>query len=730
MAVYFNINQHQNLPDSEQVIACLKAVKAQLQHQHQRILLNCQGDDGWRRCIVDYEVAQCNALIVSNATDWPRAIPFAKAAGLLGSEADSVVVDASDGLNVDVLCMVAGLVKAGGYLLLLTPPDPLSHADRYGCWQGQAAQSRYFLRYFYRQVEQQQWVLRQREESSCNACQRLEKAQTEVLDGALSEAQAQLFEKLQAWLKHQQAAIFILTAERGRGKSTLLGYFASRYSQRLSIVVSAASRQQAQVLLHLLENFDGTVEFIAPDEIIRRHERIECLIIDEAAMLPGSVLQQCLGLADKVLLATTTGGYEGTGQGFLLKWLARLLPQAYIHESLQPPVRWGRKDALEQWMNTVLLLPRMSQQLSGEDANRLVEPGCASSSRSDGAPSTPAGCFEIDLLDGCERGKAASCQLEWIDKAMLWQNHPLLRSVYGLLVSAHYRTRPSDLRQIMEDDTQQLLVARINECIVGVLLMNREGGFEPALARQIFLGRRRPQGHLLAQMMTAQAGLENFACHRGLRIQRIAVQQQWRRQGLGRRMIEQAIIRARQQQMEYIGSSFAIDATVLPFWRSLGFELLHIGSGKGVASAAQTVAVMHALTPAVDRLLALQRAKIKKYLAQWMMGYCQSMIWQEVLELLKIVDIDYLFSTQDQAEIMAFSEGFRGLDYCQPLLQEYLINRLHRVLLDDQDYSLAIEKILQNKDWKQLTFSQGRKHSIKKLRRIIGKLRMANETTK
>ena len=57
------------------------------------------------------------------------------------------------------------------------------------------------------------------------------------------------------------------------------------------------------------------INFIAPDRLIAEQQAADILIIDEAAMLPYPMLQQLCRQYRKIIMATTTGGYEGTGQG-------------------------------------------------------------------------------------------------------------------------------------------------------------------------------------------------------------------------------------------------------------------------------------------------------------------------------------------------------------------------------------------------------------------------------
>ena len=48
-----------------------------------------------------------------------------------------------------------------------------------------------------------------------------------------------------------------------------------------------------------------------------------------------------------------------------------------------------------------------------------------------------------------------------------------LQQVYRLLNAAHYRTRPSDLRMLLENPDLLLIVARFEERVVGAVLLNR-----------------------------------------------------------------------------------------------------------------------------------------------------------------------------------------------------------------------------------------------------------------
>jgi len=299
----------------------------------------------------------------------------------------------------------------------------------------------------------------------------------------------------------------------------------------------------------------------------------------------------------------------------------------------------------------------------------------------------------------------------------------LLRQVYSLLINAHYRTRPSDLRQLMDNPHQQLLLAEIAGRVVGVVQLNREGGFSKELCEQVFMGRRRPQGHLFAQMITAQAGVRKFACFSGLRVQRIAVDADYRRSGIGRELINSAQQLVQEQQLDYLATSFAIDPGVASFWQTLGFSLLHISSGTGKSSGRQTVAMIRAQSVDVERITSELQYRLKSYLPLWLSGYCRFMYWSDVLAIIGLANIEYEFSLQDEDEIDAFGNGFRGFELSQAVLQKLLINRSSEPgKLADELVRPAIEKIALNRDWKDLPADngyQGRKELLSRLRLTV-----------
>lgn len=662
-----------------------------LQRSRQRQLLLLQGPRGWcDQRLAEIAALEAGMLLLSNREQLPEAIPFSKAETCLGSETRLVAVDLFDGFNPDVLCIAGGLVQAGGVLLLLSPAACYwdTQADRYARWQDDKRSARaYFAEYFFATLQQDASIGVSLTPGSMPAAPSpLPQLQPTAIENGQTAEQSSVLRQIEQWIGAKRAAIALISAARGRGKSTCLGLLVNRLRSQFKILVSANSRQSAAALLRQAPAAD----FVAPDQLLRECPAADLLIIDEAATIPLSMLHQLARLYPRQVLATTSGGYEGTGQGFMLRFVATLEAGDLRSYQLERPVRWCHDDLLEAWLNRTLMLkpealPAAESQISVGDC-------------------------DIDVLR--EPGSATA-----------W---PVLRQVYALLNSAHYRTRPSDLRMLMENPDQVLIVARRHDFVLGVALLNREGGFDTALCEEIFFGRRRPQGHLLAQMLTAQAGLKGFGRYRGLRIHRIAVAAACRRQGLGTRLVSRAMQYAREKSFDYLGASFALDAETANFWRQVQCRLVHVSYASGKSSGSHSIAVLRPVGDKLGPEIKLLQQRIQQQLPIWMTQFLQTMDAAQVVALLRYADYQATPSESERLEIEAFASGNRGFEICFASLQKFVMQRVAHSLFEPD--SLLIEKAVQNRRWSLLereSGAEGRRQLQQRLRGLVDDLRKA-----
>ena len=667
----------------------MQELLGQLSHNRQRQLVALQGSMDW--CDAQFNaLVQLNLPLLvisdrlpdSNSASSP--IPFSKADACLGREASIVILDLFTGFNADVLCIAAGLVRAGGVLVVLsaTIRDWPHHTDRYASWQdqSQSLQPR-FAEYFFASLQADDAIgLLLTDESAPAPKSDMPVLKPTVFELGMTRQQADCLRRIEQWFEADRQGMVLIRAPRGRGKSSCLGMLVKRLQSDYRILVCADSRKAAAALLHWVPQS----EFIAPDRLLLENPPVDLLVIDEAAMIPLSLLRQIQGLYPRLIMATTTGGYEGTGQGFMLRFVAELDADKLLQLELEDPVRWCRGDRLEMWLDQVLM---QSVTTEPEEDSSI-------------APS--------------------AWQLQVVEDPGALDFRADLQQVYRLLNAAHYRTRPSDLRMLMENPDLLLIIARIEKRVVGAVLLNREGGLDADLCEQIFLGRRRPKGHLLAQMLTAQAGISHFAGYRGLRVLRIAVSESYRRHGLGTGLLQRALELARAHQLDYLGASFALDAQTTCFWQQAGFSLVHISYAQGKSSGNHSLAILRSLRPAVDTdMLQLQR-RIELSVPTWMTQFLQVLEVAQVVALLRFSGFGTSLTQLEQREIEAFAFGNKGFELCFVSLQKFIMRRVAETsgVVDN----LLVEKVIQNRPWERLprqNSNEGRKQLQNRLRGLV-----------
>jgi tRNA(Met) cytidine acetyltransferase len=369
----------------------------------------------------------------------------------------------------------------------------------------------------------------------------------------------------------------VLTADRGRGKSTVLGVAAARLLQGglARVTVVAPGRAAVATLFrhalaalgrdgHAVADIEiggGILCFRLPSECMTTAAKgLGLVLVDEAAAIPVAVLNRLLAQSNRLVFSSTVHGYEGSGRGFDLRFrslLQQAMPQWHgLH--LSAPVRWPEGDPLEALLNASFLLD--------------------------------AGLNDIDTDQ--------PPVVERIAPSTLVTDERLLRSTFGLLINAHYQTRPSDLRQLLDNPDVHLWLARAGGTVVGVLLASAEGGFDQAMALRVLSGERRPRGHLLPQSLAVHAGLDPALRLSTLRVQRIAVHPQLRRRGIGQRLLEALAGWATDRQFDLLGCAYGVDLPLLAFWQVAGFVPVRLGVRVDPASAAHSLFMLRGLSQA------------------------------------------------------------------------------------------------------------------------------------
>jgi len=534
--------------------------------RHHRRWIHLQGpaDECRRRAAA---LASADGLWVGGRppSHHPR-IPADKLATHLGSEVQTLVFDALEGFDANAFAIALGLVPGGGRLFLLTPPLerwpelPDAVQERLTPVQWQPRRPSPFLGRLGRLL------------TSGAPAPRASPGHAEAQ--GLTTDQRRALTAVADLLRGPAGRPLLLTADRGRGKSTVLGIAAAR---RLAqgpgrILVTAPSRRAVDQLFRQLPLGAGDgqegIRFLPPDLLLAQAPQSDLLLVDEAAGIPLPLLQRLLDAHPRVVLATTVHGYEGSGRGFLLKLLPHLDRRhpGWRRLHLETPVRWAPNDPLEALGRRLLLL----------DAE--IPPW-------EGPPPSPT-----------------QCRFERLDPVALAADEPLLRQLQGLLVSAHYRTTPRDLRYLLDAPNLRLAGLFHGERLVGALLAAQEGGLEAPLAEAVARGERRPRGHLLPQALAQRCELAEALTTPCLRVVRIAIHPQLQGRGLGSALLAR-LPELADPPAALLGSSFGATTSLVRFWQRAGYTAVRLGHRREASSGAHAVVMVRAGHPGAQALV-------------------------------------------------------------------------------------------------------------------------------
>lgn len=588
----------------------LRTLTATMAQEGIRRLLVVSGDPAW-------SLAQATSLRQSLPGDWlsvspqampePHCLPGALVT-LLGREFHHAIFDARNGFDVAAFAALGGTLRAGSWLVLLVPPLadwPAQPDDDAVRWSDTSAPlpTPNFVHHFCRILKSHPHTLVWQQGQPLRVPVYPARPAWCPASGEPDVEQAQVLSQL----IHSPEGVAVLTAERGRGKSALAGMFIRRL--RGTAIVTAPAKAATDVLAA----FAGDrYHFMAPDALLASQAAADWLIVDEAAAIPGPLLQRLTTRFSHVLLTTTVQGYEGTGRGFLLKFCARF-PQLKTF-TLEQPLRWARNCPLETVINAALLF---------NDETFSIR---------------PEGTLQFSSVE-----------------QQAWQMQPQLpAALYQLLSGAHYRTSPLDLRRMMDAPGQHFIAAHSDTVPAGALWLVDEGGLSAGLSQAVWAGFRRPRGNLVAQSLAAHGGSPFAATLSARRITRIAVHPLRQREGIGQRLVERACCAA--EGCDYLSVSFGYTPELWRFWQRCGFMLVRIGSHREASSGCYTAMAIRPFTASGQALATHEHQRLRRDL-RWLVPWLD-----ETLPL--TASDDAMLNEDDWWELAGFAFAHRPLLSC------------------------------------------------------------------
>jgi len=612
--------------------------------------------------------------------DIQGALPLNKARTQLGKEYDAIVFDIYDLFDVDAFGAISGTLRGGGLLFVLLPDVKNWPALK---------NSRFLQRALpiFRQHKNVFYFQQNELLPDIPDCHLNKPVKSEVDGPYRTYEQQQVVNAIKKNVLNKSNNPIVLISDRGRGKSSSLGLAAGQLlRQGIKNIIVTAPRlltsepvfKHAHQLLpeaklnrnELLWN-GGRLKFIAPDALLVEKPQADLVLVDESASMPLPMLEEFVKHYPVITFATTIHGYEGTGRGFTLKFnkiLDRLTPD-WQSFKIQEPIRWAEDDPIEDWIDKLL-------------------------------------CMDVDLSEvpNFNDINISDCTVSEINRDKLINDNTKIASVFSLLIFAHYRTKPSDLKHLLDDPKVRLYTLEYQCNILAAVLINEEGGFDNKLSSEIYRGERRPPGNLLPQTLTFHSGCEHAATLIYARIMRIAVHPELQGNGLGSYFLNEIVKNEGNKNVVAIGTSFGANIELVRFWQRAGFESVRLGFTRDHVSGEHSIVMLKSFNQQGEEVFKNVRGKFRRYLSFWMQGPLDDMPENMFQFLAKetVIDSDELSDT-DWKELNSFALTYRGYEACmwpvKKFIRQYdnLLNLLTKI-----ERQIIIEKVENNLSWSKV----------------------------
>lgn len=628
----------------------------------------------------------------------PEGYPFVdvvKARKWLGKEKKVVIFDANNDFDPDSFAAISGIVIGGGLFFLLLP-DKEKWTEVYDSPFGHRLIQSIHQDTDLVVIEQNNKCFDLSFNTTTSSFPKNYNAPFLTLD------QQQAVESIQLELDKKIGAPIVLVSDRGRGKSAAIGIMVARLlkSGVTNIAITAPRLMATDIIFkHIEEGLsdvvvsrgcvkyrEAEVNFYSPDNLIQEHIKADILFIDEAAAIPVSILSNLLKLYPQCIFATTVHGYEGTGRGFSLRFYREIDKRykSWLKLQMQTPIRWAENDPLEKWMFDLLCL----------DA-------------------------EIVEINDPEEFNSHAIEHRLLNKNELVDNN-LLKEIFSLLVIAHYRTRPKDLKSLLDDDDISVYISLYYNHVIAVALVINEGSFSEELSAEVYQGKRRPLGHLLAQTLTYHCGIDNAAILEYARIMRIAVHPELQHKGIGTGLVDFIVRAEKERGRDAIGTSFGLNLELLNFWRKLNFDVVRIGFTREQTSGEHAAIMLHEFSAKGKEIKKIAETQFNEKLELWFDDVLKDIPRVLKNEFQFNEETNLTLSSFDKKDLYSFIHYSRSYELCISAINKYVVMRLAEVnnetLPDDFRHVLNV-KLVEKLSWKEIgtSLSLGGKNKAREL---------------
>ncbi|MCD6502710.1 MAG: tRNA(Met) cytidine acetyltransferase [Euryarchaeota archaeon] len=379
-----------------------------------------------------------------------------------------------------------------------------------------------------------------------------------------------------------ESRIQIMIADRGRGKSSVLGIFLAAYmhhsKRKIKVILTAPhpenvmevfrfaqemleahghkvkTTKNSEGLIVNLECSKGSISYYKPLQASSRKGDI--FIVDEAASLQVPMLLKILKKAPKVVYSSTIHGYEGAGRGFSIRFMGSLKEKGLKFDLIEmhEPIRYAKDDPIERFLFDVLLLDAEPEDVEVQDLDKL--------------------------------------ELYMPSKYEFVKDEKLLREYFSIFVLAHYRNNPNDLALLLDTPNHYPVMLLYEGKVVCSMQISIEGD-ALEIADDMLRGEK-INGHMIPDRMVKYYRYKEFAKFKGIRVVRIAVHPNNMNRGIGSRALKMIEERFK-DKVDWIGSGFGATHRLLNFWVKNGYKPIHMAPIRNEVSGEYSVIVIKPL---------------------------------------------------------------------------------------------------------------------------------------
>lgn len=525
----------------------------------------------------------------------------------------------------------------------------------------------------------------------------------------------------------------IITADRGRGKTALLGiitpYLVSRMQKVLKrpikVMVVAPTLASIQTYFHFLrkamvrqglKDFKtresnkmttvlnskfARIEYTLPRRAIAEKEFTDIVIVDEAAGIEPDVLEKITDGKRYTVISSTIHGYEGTGRGILkfLNWLSNKKEVEVRNVRLEEPIRYGEGDPVERWLYDILLLDSQPNEIEPDDfkSSGIGKPGIE---------------FEF--------------KFEELNKESFINDQKLLKSFFGIYTLAHYRNKPSDFMVLVDFPNHFPFRVTLNGKTVCSIHVALEGSLDDATISQFSEGFR-PKGQVIPDLIIKHCYNTDFPRLRGLRIVRIAVHPSIVGKGVGSFALSELEKWAGDRGFDWLGTVFGVNYELLNFWLKNAFLPVYISPKRNEISGEYSVLCLKDISKKsgievaelnfefiirLVELLSDELRDLNTFTAVKLLNSHMEILKSPDLGMYNFVESRFNAPILNKGDSIRMKKYFEGLnlyeyvpDIIRPLVRYfYSISEIDKPKLEEKEHQLLVGKCLQLNGWRELNW--------------------------